>query len=77
MCNNFSNEHRQFFAAITKIVKPRFLYEAVKDPKWEEAMAAEIEALKVNKTWSIINLPAGRKPINYKWVYKVQVRWKH
>jgi len=35
-------------AAITKIVEPRFFHEAVKDPKWRETMAVEIEALKVN-----------------------------
>jgi len=53
-------------------VESRFSLEAIKDPKWRKAMAVEIEALEMNKTWSIVNLPPARKPINCKWVYKVK-----
>jgi len=59
-------------AAITKIVEPRSFHEAVKDPSRREAMATEIEALELNKTWTIVNLAPGRRPINCKWVYKVK-----
>jgi len=34
-------------------------------------MAKEIEALEENHTWSVEELPPGKKPINYKWVFKV------
>jgi len=53
-------------------VEPRFFHEAVKDPKWREDMTKEIEALELNQTWSIVDLPTRWKPINYKWVYKVK-----
>lgn len=56
---------------ITKIMKPRYFHEAVKDPHWKEAMIKEIDALEKNHTWSVVDLPLGRKPINCKWVYKV------
>jgi len=35
-------------------------------------MAKEIEALEVNNTWVLVDLPPGRKPINCKWVYTVK-----
>ena len=71
-CAKFSTAHRNYLAAITKIVEPRYFHEAVKDIKWREAMAKEIEALELNKTWTIEDLPPNKKPINCKWVYKVK-----
>ena len=66
-CNNFSDNHRHYLAAVTKIIEPRFFHEAVENPHWREAMAKEIEALELNKTWTIVDLPPGRKPINCKY----------
>ncbi|GJU97516.1 retrovirus-related pol polyprotein from transposon TNT 1-94 [Tanacetum coccineum] len=37
-----------------------------------EAMQEEIEALHKNKTWELVPLPGGRKPIGNKWVYKIK-----
>ncbi|XP_071740739.1 uncharacterized protein [Rutidosis leptorrhynchoides] len=41
--------------------------EASKDPKWVDAMNAEMEALHINGTWILTDLPEGRKPIRCKW----------
>ena len=35
-------------------------------------MAVEIVALEANNTWSLIPLPAHKKPIGCKWVYKIK-----
>ena len=35
-------------------------------------MDKEIEALKVNNTWTLTQLPAGKSPIGSKWVYKIK-----
>lgn len=33
-------------------------------------MDEEMAALEKNKTWDLVKLPSGRKPIGYKWVFK-------
>ena len=40
---------------------------------WEEACQYEIDALNKNKTWELVNLPAGRKAVKLKWVFKHKV----
>jgi hypothetical protein len=35
-------------------------------------MNAELEALKQNKTWVLVDKPANVKPIESRWVYKVK-----
>ena len=40
--------------------------------QWMTAMQEEIEALHKNKTWELVMLPQGRKPIGNKWVYKIK-----
>ncbi|KAE8714902.1 hypothetical protein F3Y22_tig00110187pilonHSYRG00229 [Hibiscus syriacus] len=38
--------------------------------KWMAAMVEEIESLNHNRTWELVPLPEGKKPIGCKWVYK-------
>ena len=33
-----------------------------------EVMVDEMESLNKNKTWELLELPKGKKPIDYKWV---------
>ncbi|MCI63453.1 hypothetical protein A2U01_0084710, partial [Trifolium medium] len=35
-------------------------------------MDAEIQALEVNKTWTVVDLPCGNVPVGCKWVYKIK-----
>eukprot|EP00253_Pinus_taeda_P005002 PITA_05002 len=52
---------------------PRTVKEAVdsEDRKlWKEAMVDEMASLHQNEAWDLVELPAGRKPIGSKWVFK-------
>uniref|UniRef100_A0A2N9HZW3 Integrase catalytic domain-containing protein n=1 Tax=Fagus sylvatica TaxID=28930 RepID=A0A2N9HZW3_FAGSY len=36
-------------------------YEALKDPRWKEAMSEEMKALQKNSTWEVVDLPEGKR----------------
>ncbi|XP_071699595.1 uncharacterized protein [Rutidosis leptorrhynchoides] len=52
----------------------RCYFQASTDPKWVDAMNAEMEALHRNYTWVLTNLPPDRIPIGNKWVYKIKYK---
>jgi len=39
--------------------------------KWQIAIDEEMEAIRKNKTWRLTDLPASRRVLQGKWVYKV------
>ncbi|GJZ07225.1 gag-pol polyprotein [Tanacetum coccineum] len=62
------------YCLLTDEGEPSTLQEALNNPDasfWKEAMQEEIEAPHKNKTWELVTLPGGRKPIGNKWVYKI------
>jgi hypothetical protein len=40
--------------------------------EWTEACQYEIDALSKNATWDLVDLPAGRKAVKSKWVFKLK-----
>jgi hypothetical protein len=46
--------------------------EAEHSPSWRKAMMEEMDSIEENGTWSLVDLPPGRKPIGVKWVFKVK-----
>jgi Reverse transcriptase (RNA-dependent DNA polymerase)/gag-polypeptide of LTR copia-type/Integrase core domain len=54
--------------------EPQSFTEAVNHPmhskQWEQAILDEYNSLVKNKTWTLTTLPAGRKAISCKWVFK-------
>ncbi|GKC71361.1 putative RNA-directed DNA polymerase [Tanacetum coccineum] len=72
--SNLSIENFSFVTNLNKTVEPKSYKEAVLDSKWIDAMNAEIKALNKNNTWTIIELPSGRRPIGCKWIWKIKYK---
>jgi len=64
-------EHVTFalMSIVHNFFKPHNYNEAKRCDEWEKAMKAEFDALMRNNTLLLEDLPLGKKPICYKWVY--------
>ena len=63
---------KEFDTTLASVRIPERLEEAMSNPKWLEAMRAEMEALEKNHTWQLVSLPKGRKTVGCKWVFTVK-----
>ena len=53
--------------------EPAIFQEAIESPdskKWLEAMRSEMNSMKDNQVWNLVDLPDGVKAIENKWVFK-------
>ncbi|GJR59486.1 ribonuclease H-like domain-containing protein [Tanacetum coccineum] len=50
--------------------EPKKVIQALKDPRWIEAMQDELLQFKLQKVWTLVDLPNGKRAIGTKWVYR-------
>lgn len=65
----------QLNACFALFTEPTTAKEALSDEnaeKWKAAMDSEMNAHKINNTWTICDLPKGRKAIKSRWVFKIK-----
>ena len=70
--DHLSSSSRSFIASQETISLPQIVHEALSHPGWREAMVEEMTALDHNGTWSLVDLPKGKKAIGCKWVFAVK-----
>lgn len=58
------------FSLFCHVDHPIHFEDAVKEEKWVATMEEEIEAVKKNDIWELVDLPQGKQVIGVKWVYK-------
>jgi hypothetical protein len=59
----------------TEPFEPKSLRQAKNDPRWlewEKGMTEEIQSLKQNKTWEIVDPPNDRRVLSGKWIFKLK-----
>ncbi|GJT28698.1 putative ribonuclease H-like domain-containing protein [Tanacetum coccineum] len=66
--------HKDFqnclFACFLSQVEPKKVTQALTDPSWIEAMQDELLQFKLQKVWTLVELPYGKRAIGTKWVYR-------
>ncbi|GJX17685.1 putative ribonuclease H-like domain-containing protein [Tanacetum coccineum] len=62
--------HADFFDDETDLVEPKKVIQALTDPSWIEAMQDELLQFKLQKVWTLVDLPYGKRAIRTKWVYR-------
>ncbi|KAL9266710.1 Retrovirus-related Pol polyprotein from transposon TNT 1-94-like protein [Drosera capensis] len=67
---------KAFANQLSSVQIPNNLGEALKDERWVQAMETEMNALRKNCTWELIDLPKGKNTIGCKWVYLVKYNEK-
>ncbi|GJV10830.1 putative ribonuclease H-like domain-containing protein [Tanacetum coccineum] len=56
---------------MTKISEEHaMVIQALTDPSWIKAMQEELLQFKLQKVWTMVNLPKGKRAIGIKWVYR-------
>ncbi|GJV03420.1 putative ribonuclease H-like domain-containing protein, partial [Tanacetum coccineum] len=51
-------------------MEPKKLIQALDDPSWIEAMQEELLQFKLQKVWTLVDLPIGKRAIRTKWVFR-------
>jgi hypothetical protein len=55
------------------VCEPACCEEALKDPKWKNAMEEEMSMIQKNKTWELVDKPEDRHIIGVKWVFRTKL----
>ena len=72
--SKLSSTQKAFSLAISAETEPKNYKEASLSKEWIGAMTDELNALEVNNTWNVVPLPADRKALGCKWVFKIKRR---
>ncbi|GKE54002.1 putative ribonuclease H-like domain-containing protein [Tanacetum coccineum] len=67
---NHKDYQNCLFACFLSQNEPKKVIQALKDPSWIEAMQEELLQFQLQKVWTLVNLPNGKKAIGTKWVFR-------
>lgn len=67
-----SKSHAAFLSNISNESEQRTFQEANLQLTWKKTMQEELQALDRNKTWSVVSLPAEKKVVGSKWIFKTK-----
>ncbi|KAL3690152.1 hypothetical protein R1sor_016461 [Riccia sorocarpa] len=59
-------------ALTVELREPESFQQALQDPRWRRAIAAEIQSLKKKQTCDLAPLPSGARPISARWIFRIK-----
>lgn len=59
---------------ISNLCVPRTIQEALGDPNWKSSLMEEMNALKRNDIWTVVDLPKDKNIVGCKWVFTVKCK---
>ncbi|KAA0065976.1 hypothetical protein IC582_024267 [Cucumis melo] len=71
--NRINDDHFANFALFAGVDLVTF-DEAIQDEKWKIAMDQEIDALRRNETWELMELPTNKQVLGVKWMYRTKLK---
>ncbi|RVW84320.1 Copia protein [Vitis vinifera] len=69
-----SPSYRAFAISLDDTQVPNTIQEALKISEWKKAVQDEIDALEKNGTWTITDLPVGKRPVGCKWIFTIKYK---
>ncbi|GJU86476.1 putative ribonuclease H-like domain-containing protein, partial [Tanacetum coccineum] len=67
---NHKDYQNCLFAYFLSQIEPKKVIQALTNPSWIEAMQEELLQFKLQKVWTLVDLPKGKMAIGTKWVYR-------
>ncbi|GJS90097.1 putative ribonuclease H-like domain-containing protein [Tanacetum coccineum] len=67
---NHKDYQNYLFACFLSQNEPKKVIQALTEPSWIEAMQEELLQFKLQKAWTLVDLPKGKRAIGAKWVYR-------
>jgi ATP-binding cassette subfamily B (MDR/TAP) protein 1 len=74
-CPRKLDDYELLFSLCSDQAEPQTFKQACSDINsvfWMDAMRDEIDSLNSNQTWYLVPLPANRKALKNKWVYRIK-----
>ncbi|GJV63631.1 putative ribonuclease H-like domain-containing protein [Tanacetum coccineum] len=67
---NHKDYQNYLFACFLSQKEPKKVIQALADPNWVEAMQEELLQFRLQKVWTLVDLPNGKRAIGTKWVFR-------
>lgn len=73
--HTLSPSFHNFYIVLSSIYVPHSVSKVIIHPKWRDVMDEEIKALKMNKTWELVDHPREKMLVGWKWVFRVKYKF--